>query len=101
MAEEITRYVRKLSGEEALERYIMVLKDSLPFFPKPGVPFKIKIGDKRYQSQVKAIDCWCRGPKNPHVHYRIELSQFVDSFRPHFGQIVTIEKVRKNLYELH
>lgn len=94
------RFSRKLSGEEALERYIMVLKDDLKFFPKPGVPFKLKIGDRYHDSQIKAVDCWCRGPRKPHVHYRVDLAPFAPDFLPHFGQHVMIEKVKQGYYRL-
>ncbi len=100
MEKKVVRYVRKLSGQEANDRYLMVLQDSLDLFPKPGVPFKISFGGKKYNSQVKAVDCWCRGPKKPHVHYRIDLTPFIAVFRPHFGQTVTLEKTGKNLYEM-
>jgi hypothetical protein len=100
MAKPTVRYVRKLSGEEALERYVMVLKDMLKIFPKPGVPFTVKIGRKEFETQVKAVDCWCQGPKKPHVHYRIDLSPFVSVFRPHFGQTVTFEKVSDAVFKL-
>jgi hypothetical protein len=94
------RFTRKLSGEEALDRYIMVLKDDLAFFPKPGVPFKLKIAGKYHESQIKAVDCWCRGPKKPHVHYRIDLAPFAPNFLPHFGQKVVIEKVKAGYFQL-
>ncbi len=100
MVKEIVRYVRKLSGEESLERYIMILGDSLKLFPKPGVPFKIKFQKKEFDSQIKVVDCWCMGPKKPHVHYRIDLTPFIQVFRPHYGQTVTLEKIKDNLYEL-
>jgi len=100
MEKKLVRYIRKLSGEESLERYIMILKDSLKLFPKPGVPFKIKFGKKEYETQIKVVDCWCQGPKKPHVHHRIDLTPFVQVFRPHYGQTVTLEKIKNNLYEL-
>ena len=100
MAEQDVPYTRKLSGEEALERYIMIMKERLNYFPKPGVPFKLQIGEQKIQIQIDAVDCWCRGPKKPHVHFRIDLSRNVQLFRPHFNQSITIEKRRKNLYAL-
>lgn len=94
------RYVRKLSGEESLERYILVLEESLKLFPKPGTPFKLQIAGQVLDTQIKAVDCWCRGPRKPHVHYRIDLGPFVQVFRPHFGQSVSISKVEEGLYKL-
>ncbi len=100
MPKDQSRYVRKLSGAEAIDRYVMIMQEQLYVFPKPGVAFKLKIGDKEYDSQVKAVDCRCRGPQKPHVHYRLDLASFFESFRPHFGQIVSVEKVKDGLYEL-
>lgn len=100
MADKIVRYTRKLSGEEALERYIMILQDQMQLFPKAGVPFKLKIGTKEYDSQIKAVDCWCRGPQKPHVHYRIDIAPFYESFRPHFGQVISLEKEKDGRYIL-
>jgi len=100
MAERKIRYVRKLSGEEAVEGYVMILKESLKLFPKPGIPFKLKIGEHDVDSEIKAVDCWCRGPKKPHVHYRIDLTKFFKFIRPHFGQTISIEKIGDNQYEL-
>ena len=93
-------YIRKLSGEEALKRQIMILEDALPLFPKIGITFKLKIKDKYYDTQIKAVDCWCRGPKKPHVHYQIDLAPFAAAFLPHFGQKIAIEKVKEGYYQL-
>ena len=97
--DRVIRYTRKISGDEANGRYIMVMKDSLKLFPKPGVPFKIKIDDNEFDSQVLVVDCWCQGPKKPHVHYRIDLTPMIHEFRPHYGQTVTLEKVDESVYQ--
>jgi len=94
------RYVRKLSGEESLEHYIMVMKDSLKLFPNPGVPFTLKAGKEQIETQIKIVDCWCQGPNKPHVHYRIDLAPLLPDFRTHYGQTVTLEKTGDNIYEL-
>ena len=100
MADVQIKYVRKLSGAEALRRYILVLKDSLKLFPKPGKLFTIKIGDKKIDTEVKLVDVWNQGGKRPNVEYHIDLSKHADVFRPHFGQKVTIEQVKETVYEL-
>jgi hypothetical protein len=91
---------RKISQEEALQRYIMVLQDQLDFFPKPGVAFHIQIGKHKIETLIKTVDCWCRGPNKPHVHYRLDLAHHVQLFRPHFGQVVTITRKKNSVYEL-
>ncbi len=100
MQERKVRYVRKLSGGESLEHYIMIMKDSLKLFPNPGVPFTLKAGTEQIETQVKMVDCWCQGPKKPHVHYRIDFAPLLHVFRPHYGQTVTLEKTGDNTYEL-
>ena len=46
MADE---YRRKISGEEAKERYILVVKSGIDFFPKLGKPFTLKVKDKKFK----------------------------------------------------
>jgi hypothetical protein len=93
-------YSRKISQDEAMGRYIMIMKDELDFFPKPGAPFQIQIGRKKIDTHIRTIDCWCQGPNKPHMHYRIDLAHHVELYRPHFGQVVTIVHKKENLYEL-
>jgi hypothetical protein len=100
MTEKTVRYVRKLSGDEANQGYIMVMKESLKLFPKPKINFKMKVNDSLFDSQIKVVDCWCQGPKKPHVHYRIDLNAFRKEFRPKFGQTITVEKIDDETYEL-
>ena len=100
MAERTVRYVRKLSGDEANQGYIMVMKESLKLFPKPTVNFKLKLNEDLHDSQIKVVDCWCQGPKKPHVHYRIDLVPLRKDFRPKFGQTITVEKIDDETYEL-
>ncbi len=94
------KYVRKLSGEEALKRYILVVKDSLTLFPKPGHPFTLNVQDKRLDVEVKLVDVWNQGASRPNAEYHIDLSKHPDVFRPHFGDRVTVAKIKDNLYEL-
>ncbi len=93
-------YKRKLSSEEANGRYVMVLLDSLKLFPKPDVIFQVEVKDETFDSKISIVNCWCRGPQKPHVHYRIDLTPFIKTFRPHFGQTVTFELVKDSVYKL-
>ncbi|MBN1481668.1 hypothetical protein EH223_04830 [candidate division KSB1 bacterium] len=100
MADAQSKYVRKLSGEEALKRYILVVKDSLKVFPKPGKTFTLKIGDKRIDTEVSLIEVWNQGTSRPGTEYHIDLAKHPEVFRPHFGQKVIITHVRDSLFEL-
>lgn len=100
MSESEIRYVRKLSGDEATHGYVMIMKESLKIFPKPTVGFKMKVKESVFDSEVKIVDCWCQGPKKPHVHYRIELKDFRSEYRPQFGHTIQITKISENTFEL-
>ena len=89
MAEE---YKRKISGEEAKDRYIMIVKHNLDFFPKLGKPFKLKIKNKEFETYIESVDVYTVGPKKPQHVYRIDTKPFWDIFSFHFGQIITITK---------
>ena len=100
MADVQIKYVRKLSGEEALKRYVLVVKDSLKLFPQAGHPFTLKVKDKRLDVEVKLLDVWNKGASRPNAEYHIDLSKHPEVFRPHFGEKVTLTKIKDNLYEL-
>ncbi len=100
MDEKRVQYVRKLSGEEALKRFVLVLKESLKLFPKPGIPFIININGKEVQTELKLNEIWNQGSRNPNLEYHIDLSKHVDLFRPHFGQTITLTKIGDTSYEL-
>ncbi len=93
-------YRRKISAEEAKERYIMVLKNALDFFPKLGKPFTLKVKDKEIEMYLESAEVWNMGPKKPRYSYRIDAKKFWDAFPLHFGQIVTFTKEADNIYTL-
>ncbi len=93
-------YRRKISGEEARERYIMILKNALDFFPKIGKPFKLKVKDKEVDIYVEAVECWCMGPKKPHSHYRLDAKKFWEIHPIQFGKMITIKKEADEVYSL-
>ncbi|MCI0513401.1 hypothetical protein L0128_09335 [candidate division KSB1 bacterium] len=94
------QYQRKVSAEEVQEGFIFVLKDDLAFFPKPDIAFKLVLNDQEYDAHVEAYDCWCRGPRTPHVHYRISMRKFRDKFTISRGTNVTFTKVADKRYIL-
>ncbi|MBN1561314.1 hypothetical protein JW998_13760 [candidate division KSB1 bacterium] len=100
MDNEQALYIRKLSGEEALKRYILVVRESLKIFPKPGTTFTLKIGDKQIESEVTLVDVWNQGGNKPSTEYHIDLSRHADVFRPHYGQKVRLTHIKDKLYEL-
>ena len=77
MADE---YRRKISAEEAKERYILVLKSGLDFFPKLGKPFTLKVADKEIEMFLEPVEIWSMGPKKPRYDYRIDAKKFWDVF---------------------
>jgi len=93
-------YQRKISAEEAKERYIMVLKSALDFFPKLGKPFTLKVEDKEIEMYLESVEVWSMGPKKPQYSYRIDAKKFWDVFPLHFGKKVTITKEADKVYTL-
>ncbi len=100
MAEPNLTYERKVSGEEVQEGFIFILKDFLHFFPKPDINFKLKVEGEEYEVAVEAYDCWCQGPRKPHVHYKIPIRKFRGKFPIHRGTKVVFTKLEDNVYEL-
>ncbi|UCE05309.1 MAG: hypothetical protein JSW07_17075 [bacterium] len=93
-------YRRKISAEEAKERYILVQKGALDFFPRLGKPFTLKLKDKELEMYLESVEVWSMGPKKPQYSYRIDAKQFWDVFPLHFGKIVTITKEDDKVYTL-
>jgi len=97
MAEE---YRRKISGAEAKDRYILIVKHALDFFPKIGKPFQLKVKDKKFETYLEPVDVYSIGPKKPQQIYRLDAKPFWDIFSFHFGQTVTITKIAEKKYSL-
>lgn len=100
MPAEKQQYRRKVSAEEVQEGFIMVLKDSLKFFPKIDKPFKVKIDNEEFETMVEAYDCWCMGPRKPHMHYKIPIRKFQAKFPIHRGSTVTFTRTGDKVYTL-
>lgn len=64
-------YERRLSGTEAREGRIMVLKSALGCFPPVGEAFELGGLGRTTRVAVEAEPCVCRGPEKPHEHYFI------------------------------
>lgn len=93
-------YHRKISAEEARERYILITKNAIEFFPKLSKPFTLKVKDKEFEMYLESFEVWSMGPKKPQYHYRIDAKKFWDVFPLHFGQKVTIQKEQDNIFLL-
>lgn len=93
-------YRRKISDEEAQERYILVQKSALDFFPRLGKPFMLKVKDKEIEMYLESFEVWSTGPKKPQYSYRIDAKKFWDIFPLHFGKIIIIAKEADNKYIL-
>jgi hypothetical protein len=65
------RYERRVSGEEASEGYLFVLKEALRFFPPAGEPFALLDAGQPRSATVESYPCTCRGPEKPHEHWFI------------------------------
>lgn len=100
MAERTIRYIRKLSGEEAQRRFILVKHESLKLFPPVNSPFQISIGGKNVETTVKLVEVWNQGEKRPHFDYHIDLSKYPALYRPTFKSRVTLTRNDQGIYEL-
>jgi len=89
-------YERKISSEEAAQRYFLVLKNKLLFFPSIGTPFSVKVGVKEKKAVVESYHCECRGPEEPHEHFFVRWDGLAK------GDRIIIQKnaKEKNLYSI-
>ena len=66
-------YERRISPEEARERYILVLQSRLGFFPAVVPPFEPKFCGRRRRVHVQARPSPSRGPPKPQQHNLLPL----------------------------
>ncbi|HZG36939.1 MAG TPA: hypothetical protein VEY87_13980 [Gaiellaceae bacterium] len=64
----VDSYRRRISSDEEREGYVLVEKRALRLFPPPGEPFLL--GGR--PAHVRAYECTCRGPEQPHEHHVID-----------------------------
>ncbi|HEX9974775.1 MAG TPA: hypothetical protein VGD14_22110 [bacterium] len=93
-------YRRKISAEEVKERYILILKNSVDFFPKLRKPFTLKVAGKEIEMYLEPVEVWSMGPKKPRYDYRIDAKKFWDVFPLHFGKTISITKEDETVYSL-
>ena len=70
---EKTTYSRKISAEEVKGRYLFLSRDIAKALPKPTIPFELQFNNESIQTSVQIVDCWCMGPKKPHIHHHLDL----------------------------
>lgn len=98
MAEET--YSRRLSGEEAQKRFIIIPKENLALFPKPGVPFEINVNGQVVKAEIKLHQVPRPGTRKNVIEYRLDLAKHAALYQPRFGQKVVIQKNADNTYSL-
>ncbi len=91
MAEE-NLFSRKLSGEEAQRRFIIVPKEDLEFFPKPGKPFKLMIEGQTIDVDLRPHEVRRACTRKGALEHRLDLSKHFALYNPRFGETVIIEK---------
>ena len=70
------RYERRVSAEEAARnRYLLVEKRAVGFFPPEGAWFQL---DGR-EARVESYACTCRGPERPHRHWFLRVEGLHES----------------------
>ncbi len=63
-------YERRLSGEEANEKFIFVTKDVLNRIPPLDTKFNLVFNDEDYEATVVAVPCDCVGTWHEHYHLK-------------------------------
>jgi hypothetical protein len=64
-------YERTISSHEAEQGYFLILKDTLPLFPKVGSTFSLTRGHMKQKAKIESYRCECQGADTPHEHYFI------------------------------
>jgi hypothetical protein len=96
MGQERTLYKRRLSLDEARERYILISKDALSMFPRPGKGFKASFNGRLEEMSVEAVLCTCRGPDTPHDHYHLSFNNLKSQIDARRGSIASVRREGDN-----
>lgn len=70
MADKV--YARRISGEEAKERFIFITKDALSKFPSLDVQFRLVFEEQEYTAIISAVSCDCVGTWHEHFHLKVD-----------------------------
>ena len=89
-------YKRKISTEEAKDKFILILKSALKKFPQTNKSFTVQVGDKKYSTRIESIPCNCVG--TPHEHYHMIVTNIPEFSNLKKGDMVTIQKLSDNIY---
>jgi len=91
-------YERKLSSEEATGKFVFILKDALKNFPQPGESFTLQVGNRKYNTQIKAIPCSCVG--TPHEHYHLPVNGIPELSNLEKGNVISVKKLSNNAFSI-
>jgi len=91
-------YERKISAEEAKEKFVFILKNALKNFPQTNESFKVQVGDKNYSTRIVAVPCTCIG--TPHEHYHMLLAHIPEFSSLKKGDIVIVKKLSDGTYSV-
>lgn len=83
-------YERRLSGEEAAESFIFIIKKVLDQFPAVGNKFDLIFEDSSYEACIVAVSCDCVG--TPHEHYHLKADELFARNDLEKGTYVTLFK---------
>jgi hypothetical protein len=96
MGKERTLYKRRLSLDEAKERYVLISKDALSMFPRAGKVFNANFNGNPEEMSVEAVLCTCRGPDSPHDHYHLSFADLKSQINVRRGSIASVRKESDN-----
>lgn len=91
-------YERRLSGEEAAEKYVFITKDALNKFPPLDASFSLMFQDQGYKAVIAAVPCDCIG--TPHEHYHLRAAELFEKTDLRKGSHVVVLKIDQSNYQL-
>lgn len=91
-------YERRLSGEEADEKFIFITKDALNKFPSLDKKFSLEFEDETYEAMIVAVPCDCIGTW--HEHYHLKSADLFEKTGFEKGTQVTLHKIDERNYLL-
>ncbi len=91
-------YERRLSGEEANEKFIFITKDVLNRFPSLDTKFNLEFEDETYEAVIVAVPCDCIGTW--HEHYHLKSAELFEKIGFKKGTQITLHEIDRGDYLL-
>ena len=91
-------YVRKLTSEELLEKFIVLLKADQDKFPAPGHPFIIRAGEQNFRVSIKEITNQSSGPQKSRLIISTPKLFVTQKFK--IGDKIVLSKKDEKIYQL-